>query len=209
VSEGERRVSDLDRWVPKWTPFFTLHILGSLLRNRFRLALVDPTDRYLRAWKPVPSCLQFDQQRVLSRFFSLLLPLPTAAFSTIMAKRKVTAEEPLARAESNGYKKGAHREEDSTRDGKRHIDKTQEGSKCGIGPLCPVRDQYLTAVAKIGADKPHTRWTLSKMQNDSLQQGLPIPDEASARQHCLRKGVDSPDLVTAKGFPPLSYRYEP
>jgi hypothetical protein len=74
-----------------------------------RLTLVDPTDRYLRTWKPVPSCLQFDQQRVLSRFFCLLLPLPTAAFSTIMAKRKVTAEEPLARAESNGYKKGAHR----------------------------------------------------------------------------------------------------
>src|SRR5271155_4543111 len=40
-----------------------------------RLALVDPTDRYLRAWKPVPSCLQFDQQRVLSRFF--LPPFPS------------------------------------------------------------------------------------------------------------------------------------
>jgi hypothetical protein len=52
----------LDRWVPKWTPFFTLF-----------WAL---TDRQSRAWKPVPSCLQFDQQRVLSRFFSLL---PTAA----------------------------------------------------------------------------------------------------------------------------------
>jgi hypothetical protein len=41
--------------------------------------LVDPTDRYLRAWKPVPSCLQFDQQRVLSHFFSLLLsPSPSS-----------------------------------------------------------------------------------------------------------------------------------
>jgi hypothetical protein len=67
---------------------------------------VDPTDRYLRTWKAVPSCLQFDQERVLSRFFSLLLPLPTAAFSTIMAKRKATAEELEARAESNGYKRG-------------------------------------------------------------------------------------------------------
>src|SRR5271156_4859984 len=36
-----------------------------------RLALVDPTDRYLRAWEPVPSFLQFDQQRVV---FPLLLP---------------------------------------------------------------------------------------------------------------------------------------
>jgi hypothetical protein len=46
--------------------------------------------------------------RVLSRFFSLLLPLPlpTAAFSTIMAKRNATAEEPIARAESNGCKGG-------------------------------------------------------------------------------------------------------
>jgi hypothetical protein len=79
----------LDRWVPKWTPSFTL--------------FWAPTDRYLRAWKPVLSCLQFDQQRVLSRFFSLL---PTAAFSTIMAKRKATAEELEARAKSNGYKRG-------------------------------------------------------------------------------------------------------
>jgi hypothetical protein len=81
---------------------------------------VDPTDRYLKAWKPVPSCPQFDQQRVLSRFFSLLLPLPTAAFS-IMAKRKATAEELEARAESNGYRRGAYREEGSTQDnGKRN-----------------------------------------------------------------------------------------
>jgi hypothetical protein len=81
--------------------------MDSLSLRYFGLALVDPTDRYLRAWKPVPSCLQFDQQRVLSRSFSLL-PLPTAAFSTIMAKRKATTEELGARAESNGYKRGAH-----------------------------------------------------------------------------------------------------
>jgi hypothetical protein len=55
---------------------------------------------------------------VLSRFFSLL-PLPTAAASasssttTTMAKRKATVEELEARAESNGYKRGAHREKDS------------------------------------------------------------------------------------------------
>jgi hypothetical protein len=85
-----------------------------------RLAFVDPTDRYLKAWKFVLSCPQFDQQRVLSRFFSLFLPLPTAAFSTIMAKRKATAEELEARAESNGYRRGAYREEDSTRDNGKH-----------------------------------------------------------------------------------------
>jgi hypothetical protein len=38
------------------------------------------------------------------------------------------------------------------------------------------------------------------MQKDSLQRGLPIPDEASARQHCLREGVNAPDLATVKDF---------
>jgi hypothetical protein len=67
----------------------------------FRLALVDPIDRCLGAWKLV------DQLRVFSHFFSLLFPLPSSAFSTIRAKRKVTAEELDARAESNGYRRGA------------------------------------------------------------------------------------------------------
>jgi hypothetical protein len=58
---------------------------------------------------------------VLSSFFSLLLPLPTAAFSTIMAKRKATAEELEARAESNDYNRGAHRKKDSTRYNEKHI----------------------------------------------------------------------------------------
>jgi hypothetical protein len=38
------------------------------------------------------------------------------------------------------------------------------------------------------------------MQKDSRQRGPPIPDEASARQHCLRKGIDAPDLATVKDF---------
>jgi hypothetical protein len=69
---------------------------------------------------PVPPCLQFDQQHMLSRFFSLLFSLPTAAFSTIMAKRKATAEELEAQAKSNGYKRETHREKDSTRDNGKH-----------------------------------------------------------------------------------------
>jgi hypothetical protein len=93
VSHGERRVShgrakgerlvarvhaDL-RWVPKWTPFLYA-IFGRPPAQQLRLALVNPTDRYLRAWKPVPSCLQFDQQLVL---FPLLLP-PSPSFSLLL-----------------------------------------------------------------------------------------------------------------------------
>jgi hypothetical protein len=38
------------------------------------------------------------------------------------------------------------------------------------------------------------------MQKDSLQRGLPTPNEASARHHCLGEGVDAPDLATIKDF---------
>jgi hypothetical protein len=36
------------------------------------------------------------------------------------------AEELLARAELNGYKRGAHREKDSSRDDNKHIDKSKK-----------------------------------------------------------------------------------
>src|SRR5271163_2300889 len=85
----------------------SLRYFGLPPAQPLRLALVDPTDRYLRAWKPVPSCLQFDQQRVLSRFFSVLLrPSPSFSLfhrpssSAIMENRKATAEELEARAEA-------------------------------------------------------------------------------------------------------------
>jgi hypothetical protein len=38
------------------------------------------------------------------------------------------------------------------------------------------------------------------MQKDSLQSRFPIPDETSARQHCLRKGVNALDMATVKDF---------
>lgn len=38
------------------------------------------------------------------------------------------------------------------------------------------------------------------MQRDSCRQGLALPDEESARQHCLRPGVEAPDLATVKDF---------
>jgi hypothetical protein len=110
--------------VPKMDLLQVLYaISGSLLRNCFVSPLwIRQTDT------------QGHQQRVLSRFFSLLLPLPTAADSpsssttttTIMAKRKATVEEVEARAESNSYKRGAHREKDSARDNGKHNDKTKK-----------------------------------------------------------------------------------
>jgi hypothetical protein len=42
-----------------------------------------------------------------------------------MAKRKAMADDPEAQAESNGYKRWAHREKDSTRDNGKHNKKVQ------------------------------------------------------------------------------------
>ena len=41
--------------------------------------------------------------------------------------------------------------------------------------------------AKTGADVPEHRWVLSEMIQESLQPGLPTPDEVSARQCCLHE----------------------
>ena len=43
-----------------------------------------------------------------------------------MARKKVTAEELLSQARSNGYKRGAHREEDCKRDQSKHIEATKK-----------------------------------------------------------------------------------
>jgi len=59
----------------------------------------------------------------------------------------------------------------------------------GISISQPLQTSVLT--------RPN-RWTLSEIQRDSLQRELPIPNEASARQHWFCKGVDAPDLVTIK-----------
>jgi hypothetical protein len=54
-----------------------------------------------------------------------------------MAKRKATAEELGARAESNGYKREAHREKDSTRDNGKHNKKTKRNQNS-------VLDRYVS-----------------------------------------------------------------
>jgi len=97
-----------------------------------------------------------------------------------MAKRKETAQELLARAEANSYQRGACRDQDSTRDGHRHINKTMKDHTVAL-------DRYVL-------------WTHSEMQKESLHRGLPIPDEANARLRCLREGVEAPDLATIKDF---------
>jgi len=46
------------------------------------------------------------------------------------------------------------------------------------------------------------------MRKDALQRGLPAPDEACARHHCLQQGVEAPDLATIKEFFSILHRNE-
>jgi hypothetical protein len=50
-----------------------------------------------------------------------------------MARKKTTLDELEARAEANGYQRGAHREEDSRRDGNKHEDKTKKDQDATLG----------------------------------------------------------------------------
>ena len=50
-------------------------------------------------------------------------PLP--AFPA-MGRRRVTADELLARAEANGYKKGKHKEKEAVRNHHKHVDNTKK-----------------------------------------------------------------------------------
>ena len=38
------------------------------------------------------------------------------------------------------------------------------------------------------------------MQEDAARQGLPLPDEKSARERWLQDGVEAPDLASVKDF---------
>lgn len=43
-----------------------------------------------------------------------------------MGRRRVTADELLARAEANGYKKGKHKEKDAVWNRHKHVDNTKK-----------------------------------------------------------------------------------
>ena len=43
-------------------------------------------------------------------------------------------------------------------------------------------------------------WCHEEVKEDTLQKGLPVPDEAATRARVLRKNVEVPDLATLKDF---------
>src|SRR5277367_552153 len=83
-----------------------------------------------------------------------------------MAKRKATAEKLLARAKSNGYKRGAHRKEDNTRDNRKHNDKIKRNQNavldhyCQQGPRARLATDFSTGCACV--------WRARCVRNDNF-----------------------------------------
>jgi hypothetical protein len=46
----------------------------------------------------------------------------------------------------------------------------------------------------------HFSWHHEEMKEDTLQKGLPVPDEAAVRDRILKKHAEAPDLATVKDF---------
>jgi hypothetical protein len=88
-----------------------------------RVAMVEPPVSYLES--TVPAARACFAPRVLS----LRPPYVLRYFlrtTTVMGRKKITGDELNARAKANGYKRGAHREEDSRRDRNKHKDDTKK-----------------------------------------------------------------------------------
>jgi hypothetical protein len=101
-------------------------ILDSVLRNLFVSPVwIRQTDNQWHG-SPFRHAHSFINNACFPAFSPSSQRLPSP---TIMAKQKATAEELEARAESNGYKRGAHREEDSTRDDMKYNDDTKKQQK--------------------------------------------------------------------------------
>jgi hypothetical protein len=49
-----------------------------------------------------------------------------------MVRRTVAADDLLAQAEANGYKRGEHKEQDKVRDRHKHVDKTKKDQNAAL-----------------------------------------------------------------------------
>lgn len=85
-----------------------------------------------------------------------------------------------ARAVANNYKRGAHKEKDQVKDGRKHVDKTKQN-----------HDYTL---------RRYVLWHLGEIELDHACRGLAPPKEADVRAKYLRRGIKVPDLAMVKDF---------
>ena len=97
---------------------------------RTKVASADP-GCLLRMPVKIENLLAAQDYAISSTSLYLLHRLRRIA--TVMARKVASPDELEARAEANGYQRGAHREEDSRRDGNKHEDKTKKNQDATLG----------------------------------------------------------------------------
>jgi len=97
-----------------------------------------------------------------------------------MGRRQISATVLRARAEANGYKRGAHVEKDQVKNQNKHNSKTKRN-----------HDNTL---------RRYVLWQLSEIEHDRTKRDLPIPSEDEVHAQYLHEGVEAPDLATLKDF---------
>jgi hypothetical protein len=112
--------------------------------------------------------------------------LPPAPKAIGRKREPKDPDELLARAKANGYRRGEHREQTKyDQDGALRRYVVYEG------PLYSFTSPVLTQ---------SSRWKLDEMREDAKRRGITPSDERIAREHCLSKGVEAPNLAAVKDF---------
>jgi hypothetical protein len=165
-------------WAPAPWPFFETR-----RRHKYR---VKPGSATL-VLSSLPLCLSLCSSR--SPLPRTALPPPFSPSRPKSDRQKTRTRRPdelLARAKANSYWRGEHREQTKyDQDGALRRYVVYEG------PLYSFTSPVLTQ---------SSRWKLDEMREDAKRRGVTPSDERIAREHCLSKGVETPDLAAVKDF---------
>jgi hypothetical protein len=98
-----------------------------------------------------------------------------------MTRKKITADELLAHAKTNGYQRGANRDKDSLRDGNKHVDKVKLSQDLvGMFPraaTCATRHHLWTLKIRISsADGPLAKDNPSKFCRFAIMEVTKLVD---------------------------------
>jgi hypothetical protein len=112
--------------------------------------------------------------------------------------RKREPEDPdelLARSKANGYRRGEHREQDAVLNRHPHVDKTIYDQDGALRRYVVSEGPSLLVYKRAPVLTRSSRWKLDEMREDAKRRGVTPPDERTAREYCLNRGVEAPGLA--------------
>jgi hypothetical protein len=81
-----------------------------------------------------------------------------------------------------------------------HVDKTKYDQDGALRRYVVYERPSLLVYKWVPVLTQSSRWKLDEMREDAKRRGVTPPDERIAREHCLSKGVEAPDLAAVKDF---------